>query len=106
MKTKTALAALLLAAATVPPICNAENLQNLSLQYRQKTGYQAGYEDGYKVGKIGRELPNRTDRISMGRRAALRNNIPRQYHSSWIYAYVDAFLRGWAAGEVDGRKRD
>ena len=105
MKTKTTLAALLLAAVMVTPICSAENEQDLSLQYRQKTGYQAGYEDGYRVGKIGRELPNKTDRISMGRRAALRNNIPRQFHSSWIYAYVDGFLRGWAAGEVDGRKR-
>ena len=105
MKTKTTLAALLLAAVMVAPICSAENWQNLSLSYGQKTGYRAGYDDGYKVGKIGRVLPNKTDRISMGRRSALRNNIPRQYHPGWVYAYVDGFLRGWVAGEVDGRKR-
>ncbi len=103
MKTKTTLPPLLIAAVMLTPICSAENSQALSQSFGQKTGFQAGYDDGYKVGHIGRELPTKADRIGMGRRSALRNDIPRQYHPGWVYAYVDGFFQGWVAGEVDGR---
>ena len=104
MKTKTTLAALLLAAVMVSPICSAENWRFVSLSYGQKTGFQAGYKDGYKVGKIGRELPNKYDRADMGSRAARRNGILQQYQWRWINSYVEGFFRGWVSGEVDGRK--
>ena len=97
MKTKTTLAALLLAAVMVTPSYGAENWQNSTPQGPKQMGYWAGSADGRQVGRMGGKLPSRPDLIVMGKTAAMRNNIPQQYHSIYIDAYSIGFRIGYAA---------
>ena len=97
MKTKTTLAALLLAAVMVTPSYSAENRQNSSPQGPKQMGFWAGNADGRHFGRIGEQLSAKQDLIGMGRTAALRNNIPQQYRSIYIDAYSVGFRIGYAA---------